>query len=67
MHVMGSGELIQLLIARDLIDEYMLLIYPIVLGAGRRLFRDGGVPATLRLAESVATSTGVLIATYRPA
>jgi len=67
LHVMGSGELIQALMAGDLIDEYMLLIHPLVLGSGRRLFRDGGTPATLRLTDSVTTTTGVVIATYQPA
>jgi dihydrofolate reductase len=51
----------------NLVDEYILLIHPLVLGSGRRLFPDGGAPATLRLVDSKATTTGVLIATYRPA
>jgi dihydrofolate reductase len=51
----------------NLIDEYVLLIFPLVLGSGHRLFRDGGVPATLRLVNSVTTTTGVIIATYQPA
>jgi dihydrofolate reductase len=67
LHVMGSGELLQTLIAADLIDEYMLLIHPLVLGSGMRLFRDGGTPATLRLVDSVTTTTGVMIATYERA
>jgi dihydrofolate reductase len=65
--VLGSGELIQSLRRRDLIDEYLLLIHPLVLGSGRRLFPDGGPPATLRLVDAKPTTTGVLIATYRPA
>lgn len=65
--IMGSGELIQSLMAHDLIDEYILLIHPLVLGSGRRLFRDGGAPATLQLVDSQTTSSGVVIATYRPA
>ena len=52
--ILGSGELIQSLMARNLIDEYMLLIHPLVLGSGRRLFRDGGSLATLRLVDSKA-------------
>jgi dihydrofolate reductase len=63
--VLGSGELVQSLRRRDLIDEYMLLIHPLVLGTGRKLFPDGGPPAELRLAETVTTTTGVIIATYR--
>jgi dihydrofolate reductase len=63
---MGSGELIQTLMRDNLIDEYMLLIHPLVLGSGRRLFAES-VLASLRLVEGVATtSTGVVIATYRP-
>ena len=62
--VLGSGELIQSLRSRNLIDEYVLLIHPLILGAGRRLFPDG--PETgLRLTNSVTTTTGVVIATYR--
>jgi dihydrofolate reductase len=64
--VMGSGVLIQSLMARDLIDEYMLMVHPVVLGSGRRLFADGGAQASLDLVESVPTTTGVVIATYRP-
>lgn len=51
----------------DLIDEYVLLIHPLVLGSGRRLFTDSGAFAKLRLADSVPTTTGVVIATYRAA
>jgi dihydrofolate reductase len=65
--VMGSGELIQTLMPHDLIDEYLLLIHPLVLGTGRRLFADGVPTATLRLVDSTITTTGVLIATYQPA
>lgn len=64
--IMGSGELIGALMAADLIDEYLLMIHPIVLGAGRRLFPEGKrVP--LRLTTSTTSPTGVLIATYEPA
>ena len=61
--IMGSGELISSLMAADLIDEYLLMIHPLVLGSGRRLFPEG-VPASLRLTSSVATPAGVLIADY---
>ena len=64
--ILGSGELIQALMARNLIDAYILLIHPLVLGSGRRLFRDGGSLATMRLVDSKASTTGVLIATYEP-
>jgi dihydrofolate reductase len=63
--IMGSGELIGSLIAADLIDEYLLMIHPLVLGVGRRLFPEG-VQLPLRLTDSVTSPTGVLIATYEP-
>jgi dihydrofolate reductase len=65
--VLGSGDLIQTLMRYDLIDEYVVLIHPLVLGTGRRLFADDGPPATLRLVDTKITTTGVIIATYRPA
>jgi dihydrofolate reductase len=65
--VLGSGELARTLMAHDLVDEYVLLVHPLVLGSGRRLFSDDGRTAALRLVESRPTTTGVLIATYRPA
>jgi dihydrofolate reductase len=65
--VLGSGELVQSLRRRDLVDRYVLQIHPLVLGTGRRLFPDGGPPAALRLVDSVTTTTGVVIATYETA
>ena len=65
--VLGSGELIQSLMRHNLIDEYLLLIHPLVLGSGRRLFTDGGAFARLRLVSTTTTTTGVVIATYQPA
>jgi dihydrofolate reductase len=62
--VWGSGELIQTLLRHELIDEFLLMIHPLVLGAGRRLFPDVGAPASLRLVDSTPTTTGVLLATY---
>jgi dihydrofolate reductase len=64
--IMGSGVLIGSLMAADLIDEYLLMIHPLVLGTGRRLFA-GATQASLRLVDSMTTSTGVLIATYESA
>jgi dihydrofolate reductase len=64
--ILGSGELIQSLRRRDLIDSYVLLIHPLVLGSGRRLFPEGARLADLRLVGSVTTTTGVIIATYEP-
>jgi dihydrofolate reductase len=63
--IMGSGVLIASLMAADVIDEYLLIIAPVVLGTGRRLFPEG-VHAKLRLIEGVPTSKGVLLATYAP-
>ena len=64
--VLGSGALLRSLMRRNLIDEYMLLIHPLVLGFGGRLFTDGGSFAALRLVATKTTTTGVIIATYRP-
>jgi dihydrofolate reductase len=65
--VLGSGALLQTLMRHDLIDEYLLLIHPLILGRGRRMFADDAAYAALRLVDSVTTTTGVVIATYRPA
>jgi len=62
--ILGSGELIRSLIGHGLIDAWMLLIHPRVLGSGQRLFAADGPPITLRLTDSVTTTTGVVIATY---
>ena len=64
--VLGSGELAQSLMRNGLVDEYTLLIYPLVLGSGRRLFREDGMMAKLRLVESRTTPKGVVIGTYQP-
>ena len=65
--VLGSGELVQSLMRRNLVDEYLLTIHPLVLGSGRRLFSDGGAFASLRLVDAITTTIGVVIATYQPA
>jgi dihydrofolate reductase len=64
--VLGSGELVRMLIQRNLVDGYVLLIHPLVLGSGRRLFPDDGSPTPLRLIDSVTNTKGVIIATYEP-
>jgi dihydrofolate reductase len=64
--VLGSGELVQTLMENDLVDEYGLMINPIVLGSGKRLFGDWSRRLPLRLVRSMTTSTGVLVATYEP-
>ena len=65
IQVIGSGQLVQTLMASDLVDTYRLMVYPIVLGTGKKLFRDG-VEAHLKLTDSHSTKGGVLILTYEP-
>jgi dihydrofolate reductase len=65
--VQGSSDLIQSLLAEGLIDEFRLLVFPVLLGKGKRLFGDGTVPMALDLVASTTSTTGVTIATYRPA
>jgi dihydrofolate reductase len=67
LQVHGSGVLAQTLMQHDLIDEYQVLTYPVVLGTGRRLFADGTKPAALRLINSRTTKTGIAINVYEPA
>jgi dihydrofolate reductase len=67
LQVHGSGNLLQTLIRRDLVDRYRLWVFPVVIGSGRRLFADGTVPAGLRLVDSTVSTTGVVIGTYEPA
>lgn len=64
--VFGSGNLVQSLMAHNVVDKYVLLIHPLVLGAGRRLFPGGGASAALRLTGSKTTSTGVVVASFEP-
>jgi dihydrofolate reductase len=65
IQVHGSGELIQLLLKNDLVDELWLKIYPLTLGKGKKLFDKGAIPAAFTLTESLVTPTGVIIANYR--
>ncbi|NSC21431.1 dihydrofolate reductase [Streptomyces albus subsp. chlorinus] len=67
LQIHGSGVLARSLMAHDLIDEYRLLVYPVVLGKGRRLFARGGLPTALRLTDSDALPSGVMMQTYVPA
>ena len=62
--ILGSGELLRAITKPGLVDRYILLIHPLVLGSGRRLFGDDGSHATLRLIDTKSTTTGVVIATY---
>ena len=65
--VLGSGDLLQTLMAADLVDEFVLLIHPLVLGSGRRLFTENSPMAKLQLVDSKTTPKGVMIATFLPA
>jgi len=67
IQVHGSGELIQLLLKNDLVDELWLKIYPLTLGIGKKLFDNGTIPAAFTLIESLVTPTGVIIANYKRA
>lgn len=66
LSVTGSGKLAQTLMQKDLIDEYILWIHPIVLGSGKRLFEGGIVPVNLKLVDTKTTASGILILTYQP-
>ena len=65
IQVHGSWDLIQTLLEHDLVDEFRLMIFPVVLGTGKRIFGDGAGPAGLTLADSSTSSTGVVMATYK--
>jgi predicted outer membrane protein len=67
LHIWGSGELLQTLIAADLVDEYRIAVFPVVVGTGKRLFENGVPPRGLALTDTRKSSTGVLVNTYRPA
>ena len=65
IQVHGSSELIQTLLKHDLIDEYRLWVFPVVVGSGKRLFADGVVPGSLRLVRTGSTGNGVVMTVYR--
>lgn len=67
IQVWGSSELIQLLLANDLVDELWLIIHPLTLGKGKKLFTNGPIPAAFTLAETKVTTDGVIIANYKRA
>lgn len=64
--VIGSGDLVQTLMKHDLIDEYRLMVHPLVLGSGKRLFRDDSPKVSLRLTDTKRTGTGIMILIYEP-
>lgn len=65
--IMGSANLVQSLMKSNLVDRYVLMVHPLVLGSGKRLFENGGVPANLQLVSASPTDKGVVVATYEPA
>jgi dihydrofolate reductase len=67
LQVHGSANLIQTLLRHNLVDQFRLWVFPVVVGPGKRLFGDGTIPAGLRLVDSKVSSTGVVMATYEPA
>jgi len=67
LHVWGSGKLIQTLLKHDLVDAFWLMIYPITLGIGKRLFADGTIPMAFKVTESKVTPTGVIVVNYERA
>ena len=67
LQVHGSGNLVQTLLRHNLVDQYRLWAFPLVLGSGKRLFSDGTIPAGLKLVDTTVSSTGVVIGTYEPA
>jgi dihydrofolate reductase len=67
LQVHGSGNLIQTLMRHNLVDQYRLWVFPLVLGSGKRLFAEGTIPAGLKLVDSKVATTGVVIGTYEPA
>lgn len=67
LHVWGSGDLLQTLIKHDLVDVFWLMIYPVTLGGGKRLFANGTIPAAFNVTESQVTATGVIVVSYERA
>jgi dihydrofolate reductase len=67
LHVWGSGDLLQTLIGQDLVDAFWLMIYPLTLGAGKRLFAGGTLPVAFKVTESIVTPSGVIVANYERA
>jgi dihydrofolate reductase len=67
LQVLGSGNLIQTLLRHNLVDEYRLWVFPLVIGSGKRLFAEGTIPSGLKLVDSKVSTTGVVIGTYEPA
>ena len=67
LHIWGSGNLLQTLMKHDLVDVFWLMIYPITLGSGKRLFADGTIPAAFKVPEAIVGSDGVILVNYERA
>src|SRR5215217_9295269 len=67
LHIWGSGNLLQTLMKHDLVDNFWLMIYPINLGSGKRLFAEGTIPAAFKVTESIVSSNGVIVVSYERA
>jgi dihydrofolate reductase len=67
LHVWGSGDLLRTLMKHDLVDTFWLMIYPLTLGDGKRLFAEGTIPAAFKVTESIAGSSGIILAVYERA
>jgi dihydrofolate reductase len=67
LNVWGSGQLLQTLIQHDLVDVFWLMIYPLTLGGGKRLFAAGTIPATFKVTEGTVTPQGVMVVNYERA
>ena len=64
LHVWGSSNLLQTLLKHDLIDEFWLMIFPVTVGSGKRLFAEGTIPASFKVTEGQVTPSGVIVVTY---
>lgn len=67
IHVWGSGNLLQTLIQHDLVDAFWLMIFPVTLGSGKRLWADGTIPAAFKVTETIVGPNGVIIVNYERA
>ena len=67
IHIWGSSDLLQTLLKHDLVDVFWLMIYPVTIGSGKRLFADGTIPAAFKVTESIVGSTGVILVNYERA
>ena len=67
LQIWGSGQLLQTLLQHELVDRFRLMTFPVVLGSGHRLFRDGALPVTMRRVDLTVTDLGIVLGTYEPA